>query len=58
MEEEEEAEAAEVVEIAEAGEVGGESRLELKIGQRSTFFLSIGSNIYNRTAPLYDWGSP
>jgi len=48
LEEEEEAEEAKAVEVAEmveAGEIGGESRLELKIGQRSTFFLSIGSNI-------------
>jgi len=44
-EEAEEAQAVEVVEVVEEGEVREEPRLELKIDQRSTFFLSISSNI-------------
>jgi len=47
-EEAEEAQAVEVVEVVEVveeGEIKEEPRLELKIDQRSTFFLSISSNI-------------
>ena len=38
-------EVIEVVEVVEEGEIKEEPRLELKIDQRSTFFLSISSNI-------------
>jgi len=44
-EEAEEAQAVEVVEEVEEGEIMEEPRLELKIDQRSTFFLSISSTI-------------
>jgi len=43
--EEEEAEEAQAVEVVEEGEIKEEPRLELKIDQRSTFFLSISSTI-------------
>ena len=38
-------EVVEVVEVVEEGEIKEEPQLELKIDQRSTFFLSISSNI-------------
>jgi len=53
-EEAEEAKAVEVVEVVEEGEIKEEHRLELKIDQRSTFFLSISSNIRS----LDHWGPP
>ena len=48
-----------MVEVVEEGEIKEEPRLELKIDQRSTFFLSISSVlIYDRPTPLYHWGQP
>jgi len=44
-EEAEEAQTVEVVEEVEEGEIKEEPRLEWKIDQRSTFFLSISSTI-------------
>jgi len=40
-----EAKAVEAVEVVEEGQIKEEPRLELKIDRRTTFFLSISSNI-------------